>query len=88
MKPVWSEEIKEGILTISAENEPVVFTTWLNGLKYLQEMGVKTILIRTEGWETELDVASLIAENAGEYILTQEGESATLTLDGKAAEIQ
>ena len=88
MKPFWSEEIREGILTITAENEPVVFTTWLNGLKYLYEMGIRTIVIKTGNCETTLDVAKLIAENASEYILIQKGENATLTLDGKSAEIE
>lgn len=88
MKPDWSEQIQDGILTITAQNEPVVFTTWLNGLKYLQDMGIKTIRIKTEHCETELEVAKLIAENANEYILTQEGETATLTLDGREAEIE
>lgn len=87
MKPVWSETLEKDMLTILVENEPVVFTTWLEGLKELQKLGVENIVIRTADCETELVLADLIALNGTEYILTQEGETAVLAVDGNPVEI-
>lgn len=87
MKPAWEEVLEDGILTITAENEPVVFTTWLEGMKELNKRGIDTIVIKTANCETELVLAELIALNGTEYILTQEGETASLMMDGGTVEI-
>lgn len=88
MKPVWSEERNQGVLTVIVENEPVVFTCWLEGLKELAKLGMSTIVIQTANCETELVIANLIAMNGTEYILTQEGETAVLSVDGEEKEIR
>ena len=63
MKPVWEEALFDGVLTVTVENEPVVFTVWLQGLKELEKLGIRTIVIKTAACETELILADLMAMN-------------------------
>ena len=75
-------ERKDGVLTITVEEDSASLTGYLGGIQALSAQGIDTIVFVTNGVTSTFALADLLAAmTAGDsYTLTHDGESVTFTL--------
>ncbi len=65
----WSETVERGVVTITLDMDNADFETWQEGLADLELVGIHTVILITNGAETELNVSDLLAQCAEGDIL-------------------